>query len=346
VSEAPRRPTPERFLEALLGYQRTEVVRAALELDLFSHVGAGATQVAELAAATGASPKGIRILSNYLVTLGLLTKGEAGYRLSPDAAVFLDRASSSYLGDTVGFYLSPVLRAGFAHATAAVRRGGSDPAIVNTMAPDHPVWIDYARGMSPMFVRTATSLAALIPSEPAPRRLLDVAAGHGQFGIALAQRFPSARVTALDAAGVGAVARANAEAAGVLDRFEFRVGDALGGDLGRDWDGMVVANFLHHFDAAGCAEFLRTAHAALAPGGWIALVEFVPDEDEVSPAPVAQFGMTMLTTTPAGDVYPFATLADWLVAAGFVDPTLHPLRGTFERALFARTGPIGPPTPL
>jgi ubiquinone/menaquinone biosynthesis C-methylase UbiE len=225
---------------------------------------------------------------------------------------------------------------GFAQTTLAVRRGGSDPAAVDSMAPGHPVWLDYARGMAPLFAAPAESVAELLLRElPTPKRVLDIAAGHGLFGIAIGTRATGAEVTALDWPPVLAVAREHARAAGLSERYHTQGGNAFEVPLGTDWDAVVLANFLHHFDVSTCELLLRRVHTALRPGGRVVVVEFIPNDDRVSPPAVAQFGLTMLTTTPHGDVYTFDELAGMLTRAGFLEPHLQSIRHTPQRMVLA-----------
>lgn len=329
--------TPERIVEMLQAFERTEALRTAIELGLFSALGGSVRSLPELAKSTGASERGLRALLHFLASVGLIEKTADGYRAAADAARYLDRASSEYLGDAQAFYTSPTLRDAFRGLPESVRRGGSDPASIDSMRPDHPVWPEYARAMAPLFAGAADSLARLLlRDDPAPRSVLDVAAGHGLFGIAIARRAPTSVVTALDWAAVLPAARRQAEAAGVSDRYLTRAGDAFTADLGGPHDLLLAANFLHHFDPAGIGRLLDRFAAALAPAGRIGIVEFVPNEDRVSPPAVARFGLSMVATTTTGDVYTFDELAALLVAHGFDAPTLHPLARSPERAVLAR----------
>ena len=103
----PQVPSPALFFDTISAYQRTEALRAAIELDLFSLVAAGRQTATELANASQAAPRGIRILADYLTILGFLQKHDDRYELSADAKAFLDRASPAYLGGAVSFMLAP-----------------------------------------------------------------------------------------------------------------------------------------------------------------------------------------------------------------------------------------------
>lgn len=321
------RPTPDRYLDALNGFHRTSAVVTALELDLFTQIGATADPTPErLGTSLGCAPRGVRILADYLVTLGLLAKAGSSYRLTPESATYLDRRSKAYLGDARRFLTAPILHDGFDRLTESVRRGGTALEGEGSLAPDHPLWVDYARAMAPMVARTAERVAdRVVDAGFHPDRILDLAAGHGLFGLAIARRVPGSELTALDWPSVVGVARENADRAGLGERFRARTGDALSTDLGGPYDVVVAANFLHHFDRPTMERLLRRIRSALAPGGRLAVVEFVPDDDRVTPPATAQFALTLLATTRAGDLYTAAEYAAALAAAGFQPPAVHPL---------------------
>jgi hypothetical protein len=332
-------PSPALFFETANAFQRTEALKAAVELDLFTHVAAGRVTAADLATACGASARGVRVLADYLTTLGFLTKQGDRYALSPDAAVFLDRKSPAYLGGVFEFLLTPLLRESFSSLTAAVRKGGTAVSDEGTVSHDNPVWVAFARAMGPMMRMPAELLAGLVGGDrDRPLRVLDVAAGHGLFGLAVAHHFPKAHITALDWANVLDVAAENARAAGVSDRFTRLNGSAFEVDWGGPYDVVLLTNFLHHFDPPTCERLAARAFAALAPGGRCLTLEFIPDADRVNPPATAGFALTMLATTAAGDAYTFVEYERMFAAAGFVRSEFHPLPPITQQAVVSYKG--------
>jgi len=329
-------PSPVLFFDTLIAYQNTAAIRAALDLKLFTAIGPSNATAAALAAQCGAAERGIRILSDYLTILGFLEKNGDRYSLTRDSATFLDQKSPAYAGGAAAFLLSPTIRGAFDQLAAAVRKGGTAQSKEGTMAPEHPVWIDFARGMAPMMTPPAQALAELLPLDATrPSRILDIAAGHGVYGIAIAQKNAQAQLVALDWAPVLEVARGNAKAAGLADRFGTIAGSAFEVDLGENYDVVLVPNFLHHFDPPTCVIFLKRVHSALRPGGCVAIVEFVPNPDRVSPPEVASFSLVMLAITAAGDAYTFEELKDMLSRAGFKQAQQHPLPPSAATAVIA-----------
>jgi ubiquinone/menaquinone biosynthesis C-methylase UbiE len=329
-------PSPQLFFETINAFHRTAALKAAVDLGLFTAIGTKPATAEEIATLCKSPQRGIRILSDFLAILGFLTKDGPRYDLTPDTAFFLDQNSPAYMGAAVKFLLAPELTAAFSDLGATVRSGRVHTSEQGTTAPDHPVWIEFARAMGPMMVPCAKGAASLVPLDPSrDTKVLDISASHGLFGIEFAQKNPRAQLVALDWQAVLAIAEENAKAAGLGDRFSKIVGDAFTVDLGKDYDVVLVPNFLHHFNIADCTKFLKRVHAALSPGGKVVIVEFVPNDDRITPPPAATFALVMLGTTPEGDAYTFSEYCQMLEDAGFKDAKLHDLPPTAEKAVIA-----------
>jgi 2-polyprenyl-3-methyl-5-hydroxy-6-metoxy-1,4-benzoquinol methylase len=332
-------PSPTLFFDTISAYQRTEALRAAIELDLFSLVAAGRQTATELAEACQAAPRGIRILSDYLAILGFLHKDGDRYQLTADAKVFLDRASPSYIGGAARFLLAPEMRESFHQLTAAVRRGGTAVSDEGTVSHDNPIWVEFARAMAPLMQMPAQLLAGLVGGDTGlPLRVLDVAAGHGLFGITIAARYRESHVTALDWPNVLAVAAENARRAGVGERYAVLPGSAFAVDWGGPYDLVLLTNFLHHFDLPTCAQLAANAYAALGPRGRALTLDFIPEPDRITPPSTAGFALVMLATTARGDAYTFAEYQAVFAQAGFVRSEFHPLPPTTQQAVVSYKG--------
>jgi ubiquinone/menaquinone biosynthesis C-methylase UbiE len=331
-----KQPSPQLFFQTINAYQQTEALKAAIELEIFTAIGEGNTTAAELAKRCNAAERGVRVLCDFLCIMGFLSKDGNRYGLTQDSAIFLDKRSPAYLGGATEFISSTKLMDGFKDLAAVVRRGGTLMDDGGTVAPDNPIWVKFARGMAAMMALPAQLTAQLIdPAADQKLKILDIAAGHGLYGIAFAEKNPQVSVVALDWANVLEVAKENAAAKGVADRYSTIPGSAFDVDYGEGYDLVLLTNFLHHFDPATNEKLLRKVHAALAPGGRAVTLEFVPNEDRISPPETAGFSLMMLGSTPSGDAYTFSELERMFANAGFSRSEIHQLPPSIQQVVIS-----------
>lgn len=156
----------------------------------------------------------------------------------------------------------------------------------------------------------------------APARIVDLGAGTGAGTIALARRFPSARVESLDIApDLLDRLRSSATAAGVAERVTTHVADLEG-----DWPSLMptpvdlvwAALSLHHVDNADAV--LRRAFDVVRPGGVIVVSEMdgtlALEPDDLG-SRVAGLGAHVVAALEASGYPPRATWSHALAAAGF-----------------------------
>jgi len=331
-----QQPSPMLFFDTINAYQRTAALKAAIELELFTAIGEGATTPEAIALRCQASVRGIRILADYLAVIGFITRNNGQYALTQDTAFFLDRRSPAYVGGAIGFLTDDRLMGRFERLTDCVRKGGTVAPDGGTNETENPMWLEFARSMGRLQANPAEQIAQILHVDGAARlKVLDIAAGHGVFGITIAKHNPNAEVVAVDWPGVLHITREHAEQAGVTKQWRSIAGSAFDVDYGSGYDVALVTGFIHHFDPPTIEKLFRKVKNSLAPRGRVVIAEFVPNDDRVTPPAAATFPLIMLASTAAGDAYTFAELKQMLTNAGFASCELHNLVNNFQRVVVA-----------
>ncbi|HVV71574.1 MAG TPA: class I SAM-dependent methyltransferase, partial [Verrucomicrobiae bacterium] len=240
--------TPGPIFDMLLAYQRTAALKTAIDLGVFRAIGEGHHDVASIARHCSCSERGIRILCDFLSVYGILIKENGQYRHSPASAAFLDPRSPACLASVAQFLGNKAMREPYDQLEQIVRTGRTVMPGDGSVEPENPIWVQFAETMGPMMGPLAGPLGEIVlEGQKSPMRVLDIAAGHGLFGIEIARQNPQARVTGLDWAPVLRVALDNARRAGVQDRYDMLPGSAFEVDFGGPYDAVLLTNFLHHF---------------------------------------------------------------------------------------------------
>ena len=212
-------PDPGPIFQVMSGFQISAAFKTAIELEMFTKIAEGKKTAADIATACGAAERGIRIIADTFTVVGFLNKSGNEYSLTEMSAAFLDKNSQTYLGSAVEFLMAEGQMRGYADLTNAVRHGGSQISGEAALDPDSPMWVTFAKAMMPMMVPAAIGIAENLGfPKDAKLKVLDIAAGHGIFGIKVAQQYPNAEIYAADWANVLTVATENAERMGVGDR--------------------------------------------------------------------------------------------------------------------------------
>ena len=307
-------PNPGLVWETLNAHQRPAALKAGVELGVFAALGDGPATAGELAARAGVPERGMRILCDFLTIIGLIERVDGRYTHTPTSAVFLDPRSPASLAPTVPFILSDKILHASRLLTETIRAGKT--VLPESLAGEEVTeWVTFARSMQPMMANAAEYIAGVVVSAGAPVKVLDVAASHGLFGLAIGRRAPGCEVVALDFPSVLEVTAENARAAGLP--VTLLPGSAFTADLGTGYDVVLVTNLFHHFSVEDNITLMRRFHAALKPGGRMVVLEFIPNEDRLTPANNAAFAMNMLANTPDGDAYTRSAFDGMLDAAGF-----------------------------
>lgn len=319
--------TPERIMQFAWGYVPPLVLETAIKHRVFDVLDGGPKDLQQVHEATGASLRGLAVVMNILVGLNFLAKDDQGlYSLTPESAAFLVSTKPSFQGGILR-HTSQQLLPKWLHLNEIVATG-KPAAAVNQQGEGTDFFQQLVTDIFPMSYPAAQvladhlNLAAL--SEPS---VLDLAAGSGVWGIALAQSAPKLHVTSVDWPDVLPITRKTAAQFGLAERFSFVAGDLLEADFGTQHTVATLGHILHSEGEQRSRALLAKTFKALAPGGTIAIAEFLVDSDRRGPVIGLFFAANMLVNTDQGGTYSFEEISAWLREAGFENPRTLPAPG-------------------
>jgi ubiquinone/menaquinone biosynthesis C-methylase UbiE len=310
--------TPERLMELSFAYAPPLIISAGVNNGVFDSLEHGPKTPEQLAEETGASARALRILMNALIGLNLLKKDRQGkYSLTDESAAFL---LSKNPGTHAGFFgtIAPQIISRWLQLSDIVRQGR--PAVaVNQETEGTEFFSQLVENIIPMSYPPAQKLGDHLKLAKAKNeiRVLDLAAGSGIWGIALAQKSPRVRVTAVDWAGMIPTTKRITQKFGVGDRFSFVEGDILKVNFGSGYDVAILGHILHSEGEDRSRQLITKTLHALKSGGTIAIAEWLVNDDRTKPLPSLMFAVQMLVNTEQGDTFSFNEIKNWLEETGF-----------------------------
>lgn len=324
TSSASNSVTPERIMQFAWGYVPPLVLEAAITHRVFDVLDSGPKDLQQVHEATGASPRGLAAIMNVLVGLDFLAKDDNGvYSLTPESAAFLVSTKPSFQGGLIR-HTSKQLIPKWLHLSEVVANG-KPAAAVNQQGEGSDFFQILVPDIFPMSYPAAQVLANHLHLESTPNATaLDLATGSGVWGIALAQSAPGLRVTAVDWPDILPITRKMTEKFGLADRFSFVPGDLQEADFGTGYTVATLGHILHSEGEDRSRALLAKTFKALAPGGTIAIAEFLVNPDRRGPVNGLFFAVNMLVNTDNGGTYSFEEISQWLRDVGFENPRTLP----------------------
>ncbi len=252
------------------------------------------------------------MLCNHLAGVGVIVKDGEELQLAKDAAIYLDKRSSFYLGSaTAALYSTPLLR-GFERLTEFVRGAES-----GEHAAFQPEWFDVGRGLTDQGAAIRAFVdAVVLPG--GPLKILHAGAGDGLYGIALAERYPEAVIVAADRPASLKVAQQNAVRAKLRTRYQNIPGDLLTTEFGTGYDAVIFTGGLHRLDPEQIELLMKRFRDALKKNAQLFISEFLLEDGAEFAREYAGFALTMLTATRRGVPYSAVEVQDMLRSCGFV----------------------------
>jgi ubiquinone/menaquinone biosynthesis C-methylase UbiE len=321
MTDAAKAPvTPERIMQLAWGYAPPLILEAAIRNRVFDVLDEKPRTLNEIHMVTGASARGLASILNFLVGMNFLTKDAEGkFALTEESSTFLVSSKPSFHGGLIR-HSSGQLIPMWLQLNRVVETGKPATA-VNKEGVGSEFFVELVNDILPLSYGVARELAdhLNLGALPGEVKVLDLATGSGVWGIALAQGAAQVRVTAIDWPAVIPVARKNVERFGLAEQFSYVEGDLKDADFGGEYQVATLGNILHSEGEERSKALLKKTFDALAPGGTIAIAEFLVNEDRTGPMVGLIFAVNMLVNTDAGDTFSFEEISAWLSAAGFVN---------------------------
>jgi ubiquinone/menaquinone biosynthesis C-methylase UbiE len=304
-------PTP--LLETFEAMAMARTIMAGASLGIFDALAERPDDADGLARRLGLDRRGTDILLVALHALGYVEQRDGSYRNAPAVEKFVLPDSPQSLRAYVEVFNRDMWDE-FARTEHAVRTG--EASGLHARSPDDPYWERYMRGLFDLTRLAGADVAKMIPAS-SPKRMLDLAGGHGGYAIAMCRRHPELVVTIAELEGAARIGREIVREEGMADRIEFLVGDMFEADLGTGYDVATAFQIVHHFDDDQNVELLSLARESLREGGTVAVLEQErPPKGERGSSIGALTGLLFYVTSRAR-TYTADELATFVEAAGF-----------------------------
>ena len=312
--------TPQRIMQLSWGYALPLIIEAAVKHRLFDLLDAAPKTAPQLAKEARASVRGVTAICNALVGLRLLAREGDCYKLVPESATFLVSHKPAYHGAFFR-HVSKQLIPKWLALDQAVRTG-MPATTVNSEKKGAVFFAEFVESIFPLSYAAAQALGEHLQISKAkePVSVLDLASGSGVWGIALAEQSPQVHISAVDWPTVLTVTQKIARRHHVGDRLTTIPGDLLKVRFGKNHQVATLGHILHSEGRERSRKLLKKTFDALAPGGTIAIMEFLVNHDRNDPVVGLLFAVNMLVNTEEGDTFSFEEISGWLREAGFVKP--------------------------
>ena len=313
---------PDDLTRMVRGYQESRILLTAVELDVFTAVGEGAT-AATVATRCGTDRRATELLLNALVALGVIRLAGDCYANGPAAGQFLVAGAPDDARIALRHNLS--LWNTWSSLTDAVRVGHT--ALRPEMRDRDDDWtVPFIAAMHRGASARAPQVVEAVGAARV-RRMLDVGGGSGAYSIAFARANPELVAVVLDLPTVLPIADGHIGDAGLSRRISTRAGDLRRDDFGSGYDLVFLSSICHMLGPDGNRDLLARSARALGPGGRVVVQDFILEPERTGPRQAVLFAINMLVGTEEGSTYSEAEYASWLTAAGLSDVRRIRLKG-------------------
>lgn len=301
-----------QILDMVFGPWAANALFCASRLQVFTYLAEKSMTAEELAAAVGAVPRFLTALLDACVGLRLLKKKDNAYMNSPLSQIYLVEGNPRYFGDFI--------------EVMAVE-GGNWDGLYNLMKGKETIREEEKKEYSPhRFTMAMNNLAMMGEADalahaldiPNAGKMVDAGCGSGIYSVMLCRRNPNLNAVLLDRKEVLENTRKIIEKSNLQNRMTTREADIFTDSFGNGLDVVLLSDVLYQEEYL-CIAILRSAYAALAPGGMLVVRGYYVDSDGDGPhsafAPL--FNIHQLFDDPKREVISVSLLRQWVEQVGF-----------------------------
>jgi ubiquinone/menaquinone biosynthesis C-methylase UbiE len=296
-------------------FMESKTLFVAHQLDIFDRLAEGGKMAPQLAEEINASEKGVRTLCNALSGLGILVKDGETYFLPDNLRGFLltdtENSFRNYMEFLHDFWYI------WTDLERVIRGGKPIASVMELIGKDENKLKTFIDAMHER-ARESSRLVLKVVDISSRRRMLDIGGGSGTYSLEWTKRYPELRATILDLPHVLEITKEYVKRYGMEERVSFISGDFHKLELEKiNYDMVLLANVLQMYDEEANIKLLRKVYDCLERSGMVIIHGYALDDKEYRPLESALFGLSVLSSTPSGDVYKRSEKVRWLREAGF-----------------------------
>ena len=313
---------PEDLNRSIRGFMESRIMLTAIELDIFTTVGSGAT-AQEAAETIDAKARSTEQLLNALAAMEVLEKENSVFKNGPLVASFLTKGGE--FDSRMAAMHSVELWNSWSTLTESVKKGTSVRRVKGEPRSEEGTKAFIAAMHKNAGFRAGRIVDML--DLDGVNHVLDLGGGSGAYAIAFAQKGTDIKSTVFDLPSVIPLTKEYVAEADLSDRIKYIEGDMSKDDLGKGYDMAWVSAICHMWSDEENQDLISRTFAALNPGGRIVIADFILSDDKVSPRMGAVFALNMLVNTSGGSTYSLAEYKEWIITAGFENVEHKPTPG-------------------
>jgi len=309
---------PYEIMSLATKFHESRIFLTAAELDIFTLLAKDPMSAQEIANRLNARERGITILLDAVVSMGLLEKREGRYYCPGEVASLLSKESENSLVPMVRLASGGWKRWS---ALTHIVRHGKDTSSETALDIDESEQESFIGAMHAVARMMAPRIVAAIEPGRA-KKLLDIGGGSGSYTQAFLEASPGLTSTIFDLPSVIDIAQKRLAASGLLGRIEFVAGDFYQDELPTGHDLALLSAIIHQNSPEQNVELYRKIFQALQPGGRLVIRDHVMNSDHTQPTSGAFFAVNMLVVTEGGRTYSFEEIKPSLESVGFINVRL------------------------